>query len=193
MAPSSSDSPPERPSGTPAAGEERAPLQVVVMGVSATGKSTVARALAERLGWSFVEGDDLHPPENVAKMEAGEPLTDEDRAPWLDEVNDRARVEAAAGRSAVLTCSALRRTYRERLGDGVPAMHFLHLAAGYDVLEPRMQQRQRHFMPTGLLRSQFDTLEPLEDDEDGTVVDVSGTVEEVVAAALEAVARRLRT
>lgn len=162
------------------------------MGVSATGKSTVATALAEELGWDFIEGDDLHPPANVAKMAAGDSLTDEDRAPWLDEISDRASRQAAAGRSSVLTCSALRRAYRDRLRAGVPAMFFLHLDGSYEVLEPRMQRRERHFMPTGLLRSQFDTLEPLEPDEDGAVVDVAGTVEEVISAARRAVGGRLR-
>ena len=167
-------------------------LQVVVMGVSSTGKSTVGASLAERLGWDFIEGDDLHPPENVAKMEAGEALTDEDRAPWLDRVSDRAEEQSGTGRSSVLTCSALKRDYRDRLRRGVPAMFFVHLAAPYDVLEPRMQQRSRHFMPASLLRSQFDTLEHLAEDEDGVAVDVSGTVEEVVTAAHDAVEQRLR-
>lgn len=170
-----------------------APLQVVVMGVSATGKSTVARALAERRGWDFVEGDDLHPRANVEKMESGEPLTDEDRWPWLDLVNARAREHAAAGRSSIITCSALRRAYRDRLGEGVPAMHFLHLATTYEVLEPRMARRERHFMPTGLLRSQFATLEPLDPDEDGAVVDVTGPLPEVLEAAQAAVGARLQT
>jgi gluconokinase len=162
------------------------------MGVSATGKSTIGIAVAEDLGWDFIEGDDLHPASNVAKMAAGDPLTDEDRAPWLDEISDRASRQAAAGRSSVVTCSALKRAYRDRLRAGVAGMFFLHLDGGYAVLEPRMQQRERHFMPTGLLRSQIDTLEPLEQDEDGTVVDVAGTVEEVVDAARRAVRARLR-
>jgi gluconokinase len=168
-----------------------APLQVVVMGVSATGKSTVAEGIAGALGWTFVEGDDLHPEANVAKMASGQPLTDEDRAPWLDRVNAAAREHAAAGLSCVLTCSALKRAYRDRLSDGVEAMFFVHLDAGYDVLEPRMAQRERHFMPTGLLRSQFDTLEPLAPDEDGEVVDVAGSRAEVLERALGAVRRRL--
>lgn len=168
------------------------PLQVVVMGVSATGKSTVAARLSGLLGWHFEEGDDLHPPANVAKMEAGEPLSDEDRAPWLDAVNARAQELASAGHCSLLTCSALKRSYRERLRDGVPEMFFVHLAAPYEVLEPRMDSRERHFMPASLLRSQFDTLEPLADDEDGTVVDVSGTLEEVTASAHRVVEARLR-
>lgn len=167
-------------------------LQVVVMGVSATGKSTVARQVAEQLGWTFVEGDDLHPRSNVDKMESGEPLTDQDRAPWLDEINRVAHAHVAEQRSSVITCSALRRAYRERLGEGVDTMFFLHLHAAYEVLEPRMAQREKHFMPTGLLRSQFDTLELLADDEDGVVVDVAPGSDEVVAEALDAVRTRLR-
>jgi gluconokinase len=167
------------------------PLQVVVMGVSATGKSTVAEGIAAALGWELVEGDDLHPEANVAKMASGQPLTDEDRAPWVDRVNAAAREHAAAGRSCVLTCSALKRAYRDRLSDGVEEMFFVHLAADFAVLEPRMAQRERHFMPTGLLRSQFDTLEPLGADEDGEVVDVAGSRDEVLGRALDAVRRRL--
>lgn len=166
-------------------------LQVVVLGVSATGKSTVARRVADQLGWTFVEGDDLHPRSNVRRMESGQPLTDDDRAPWLDEVNRVAREHAAEDRSSVITCSSLKRAYRDRLRDGVGAMFFLHLHAAYEVLEPRMQQREKHFMPTGLLRSQFDALEPLGDDEDGVVVDVGPGAEEVAGAALTAVRARL--
>ena len=169
------------------------PLQVVVMGVSGTGKSTVAAGVARATGWDFVEGDDLHPPANIAKMESGEPLDDDDRAPWLDEVNARAREHAAAGRSCVLTCSALKRAYRDRLRDGVEQMFFVHLAGSFEVLEPRMQARERHFMPTGLLHSQLDTLEELEPDEDGVGVDVAGNIEEVTAAATEAIEKRLRS
>jgi gluconokinase len=167
-------------------------LQVVVMGVSATGKSAVASRLARALDWPFVEGDDLHPPDNVAKMESGEPLTDDDRAPWLAEVNARAREHSAGGRSSVLTCSALRRAYRDRLREGVASMFFLHLHGTFEVLQPRMQQRDRHFMPASLLQSQFDTLEELGEDEDGLVLDVSGTLDEVAAAAQAVVEQRLR-
>jgi gluconokinase len=168
------------------------PLQTVVMGVSGTGKTVVGRRLAASLGWHFVEGDDLHPPANVAKMQSGEPLTDEDRAPWLDEINARARQHHHAGDASVLTCSALRRVYRDRLRDDVPSMFFVHLRGGSDVVAPRLQRRAGHFMPASLLQSQLDTLEPLEADEDGAVIDVSGTEDEVAAAALAAVRRRLR-
>ncbi len=162
-------------------------VQVVVMGVSATGKSTVARKVADELGWTFVEGDDLHPADNLALMASGRPLTDEDRTPWLDEVNRVAREHSAQGRSSVITCSALRRSYRVRLRDGVDGMFFVHLHADYAVLEPRMRQRADHFMPTGLLRSQLDTLEPLGEDEDGAVVDVTPGAAEVLGEVLRAV------
>jgi gluconokinase len=167
------------------------PLQVVVMGVSGTGKSTVATALADQLGWPFVEGDDLHPRSNVAKMESGEPLTDDDRAPWLEAIRERALEESRAGRSAVITCSALKRQYRDSLREGVGEMFFVHLHGTQDVLEPRMAKRERHFMPPGLLQSQLDTLEPLRADEDGVVVDISGTVDEVIALAQRALTERL--
>ena len=168
-------------------------MQVVVMGVTSTGKSTIAMLVAEHHGWGFVEGDDLHPPRNVAKMQGGDPLDDEDRAPWLAAINERAREESAAGRSTVITCSALKRRYRERLSQGVDAMFFLHLHGDAGVLAARMAQRKGHFMPPGLLESQLDSLEPLEAGEDGAVVDVSGSVEEVAARAERAVAERLRT
>lgn len=168
-----------------------APLPVVVMGVSATGKSTVAAAIAEALDWPFVEGDDLHPDANVAKMEAGTPLTDADRGPWLDRVNARARALATEDAGGVITCSALKRRYRDRLREGVPSLWFLHLHAPYEVLEPRMQQREKHFMPTALLRSQFADLDPLGEDEAGTVVDVSDDLDAVTARAIASVRRRL--
>lgn len=168
------------------------PLQVIVMGVSGTGKSTVATALADRLGWPFIEGDDLHPRSNVAKMESGEPLTDQDRAPWLAAIRHRAQQESAAGRSAVITCSALKRQYRDLLRDGVDAMFFVHLHGTQAVLEPRMAMRERHFMPPKLLQSQLDTLEPLQADEDGVAVDISGTVDQVISEAGRAVTERLR-
>jgi gluconokinase len=167
----------------------RRPAQVVVMGVAGTGKSAVGARVAERLGLPFVEGDDHHSRENVAKMSAGTPLTDEDRRPWLAALARLLEESRTAGRSTVLTCSALRRPYRDVLrgtagGDGV---FFVHLDAPVQVLERRMRQRSRHFMPTSLLQSQIDTLEPLEPDEQGARIDVSPSLEEVAARAIEAV------
>lgn len=161
-------------------------MHVVVMGVSATGKTTVAEQLAEEIGAEFIEGDSLHPRRNVEKMESGTPLTDEDRWPWLQAIAELVAVREHEGVSTVVTCSALKRSYRDVLRDATPTF-FVHLHAPYDVLEGRMQSRTKHFMPTTLLRSQFDTLEDLGDDESGAVVDVTPPVEEVVEEAVNAV------
>jgi carbohydrate kinase (thermoresistant glucokinase family) len=128
------------------------------MGVSGSGKSSVADALAARLGWDLAEGDDLHSPANVAKMAAGRPLTDDDRTPWLARVADWIDAELAAGHGAVVTCSALRRSYRDVLRR--PAVLFVHLDGPRDLLAARLGARQGHFMPVALLDSQLATLEP---------------------------------
>jgi gluconokinase len=161
-------------------------MHVLVMGVSATGKTTVALRLAEELHAEFIEGDDLHPRQNIEKMEQGIPLVDEDRWPWLQAIAEAVAVKDFEGTSTVVTCSALKRSYRRVLSDAAPTF-FVHLHAPFEVLQARMQHRTRHFMPTSLLQSQFDTLEELGPDEDGVVVDVSPSVEDVVAAALKAV------
>jgi gluconokinase len=161
-------------------------MHVVVMGVSGTGKTTVGEQLAEELGCEFVEGDQLHPSRNIDKMSKGIPLTDEDRWPWLQAIAERVAVRDHEGISTVVTCSALKRSYRDVLRDAAPTF-FVHLHAPYDVLEARMQHRTKHFMPTGLLTSQFDTLEELGDDEAGAVVDVSPPLDEVVEEAVNAV------
>jgi gluconokinase len=145
---------------------------LVVMGVAGTGKSTVARALAERLGWPFAEGDDLHPAANVAKMAAGIPLEDADRWPWLDAIAAWTTTQAAEGNSTIVTCSALRRTYRDRLRAGAADTVFVHLVGSPGLLAERMGARKDHFMPASLLPSQLRTLEPLEADEPGFTVDV---------------------
>ncbi len=161
------------------------------MGVSATGKTTIGEAMSAELDFDFIEGDSLHPPANIEKMEAGVPLDDADREPWLRAIAERVASYDAKGVSTVTTCSALRRSYRDLLRSS--AAHepfFVHLAASFEVLEQRMALRTKHFMPTSLLRSQFDTLEPLEPDENGVVVDVTPPVDEVVAAAVKAVRER---
>ena len=161
-------------------------MHIVVMGVSSTGKTTVAVQLAEELGCEFIEGDDLHPSNNIAKMEAGTPLTDEDRWPWLQAIAEMVAVKDFEGTSTVVTCSALKRSYRAVLCDSAPAF-FVHLHAPFEVLEQRMQLRTRHFMPATLLRSQFDTLEELGDDEPGAVIDVTPSIDEVVEESVNAV------
>ena len=157
------------PLGEPVAG---APVHLVVMGVSGTGKSTVAHSLRDRLGWEFAEGDDYHPQANVDKMASGRPLVDEDRWPWLQILADWTRERDERGEPTVLTCSALRRVYRDILRRGGPGTFFVHLTGDKGMLLERMEERD-HFMPPSLLESQLDTLEPLAAEERGAVLDVA--------------------
>jgi len=158
---------------------------LVVMGVSGVGKSTVMAMLAERLGWPTLEGDALHPPANVAKMAAGEPLTDADRAPWLAEIAAWIGEREAEGVSSIVTCSALRRTYRDALRTGHPSVWFVHLVAPVPTVALRMVDRAGHFMPPALLDSQLEALETLAPDEPGWAVDAApepiAIVDEIVA------------
>jgi len=144
---------------------------LVFMGVSGSGKTTAADAVNERLGWEFAEGDDFHSEESVAKMAAGHPLTDGDRMPWLGRLAAWTREHDRAGRSTIMTCSALRRTYRDVLRTGGEGTYFVHLTGDKGLLLERMSGRE-HFMPPSLLESQLATLEQLGDDEAGIVVDV---------------------
>ena len=161
------------------------PTALVVMGVSGCGKSTVARALADRLGWPFAEGDDFPPAANVAKMHAGHPLDDADRWPWLQALAAWIGEHEAAGQSVVVTCSALKRSYRDLLRGGHPAVWFVHVDVDPAVLRARVEHRKGHYMPPSLLDSQLATLEPLQPDEPGVVVpgdaDPARVVEEVLA------------
>ncbi|MFI9647043.1 gluconokinase [Streptomyces sp. NPDC052040] len=162
----------------------RTPPVVVVMGVAGTGKTTVGPLLAARLGVPYAEGDDFHPPASIAKMSAGVPLTDEDRWPWLDAIGTWA--QGRAGLGGVVSSSALKRAYRDRLRAVAPGVVFVHLTGDRGLIEDRMAQRRGHFMPTALLDSQFATLQPLEPDEAGVAVDVSGSPEEIAARAVDA-------
>ncbi|MER6163838.1 gluconokinase [Streptomyces violaceorubidus] len=160
------------------------PHVVVVMGVAGTGKTTIGPLLAARLGVPYAEGDDFHPPANIAKMTAGTPLTDEDRWPWLDAIGGWAHGRAGLG--GVVSSSALKRSYRDRLRAAAPGVVFVHLTGSRELIEDRMSHRQGHFMPTALLDSQFATLQPLQPDEAGVAVDVAGTPEEITGRALDA-------
>jgi carbohydrate kinase (thermoresistant glucokinase family) len=155
-------------------------VTIVVMGVSGCGKSTVGRALAVALGLPFIEGDELHPPRNVALMASGTPLTDEDRLDWLHAV--AAALAAAADTGAVVACSALKRSYRDLLRTGAPALRFVHLTADPALLAERMRRRSGHYMPASLLQSQLDILEPPQADEAAITLDVAATPEQVLAA-----------
>jgi gluconokinase len=161
-----------------------APPLVVVMGVSGCGKSSVAQPLAQALGVAYVEGDDWHPPENVARMRAGVPLTDADRQQWLERLADRLATAQAAGEGLVVSCSALRRSYRDLLRRGAPALRLLYLEGSPALLAERTSQRTGHFMPPALLASQLQTLEPPTEDERVLVQDVALTVPQIVHHAL---------
>ena len=152
-------------------------LHLVFMGVSGSGKTTAARAVQEQLGWEFAEGDDFHPRANIEKMEAGFPLGDEDRIPWLESLAAWTRERHEAGRSTLLSCSALRRSYRDILRTGGDTF-FVHLVGDKGLLLDRMSVRE-HFMPPSLLESQLDTLEQLQEDEAGMTVDVAAPPEDI--------------
>ena len=153
---------------------------MVVMGVSGCGKSDIGQRLATALGMPFVEGDAWHSPDNIAKMAAGIPLTDDDRAVWLATLRD----QIANSASMVLSCSALKRRYRDLLREGDPALFFIELDGSRALIEERMRARRGHFMPTSLLDSQFQDLEPLQPDEAGLRVDISGSLASITEAIL---------
>lgn len=159
------------------------------MGVSATGKTTVAKALAEELDLEMIEGDNFHSPANITKMAEGVPLTDQDRLPWLRSLASLIEQRDSEQTSTVLACSALRRSYRDVLrgASSESELFFVHLHADFDVLLDRMGHRTKHFMPASLLESQFETLESLETDEPGALVDVTPPLDEVVAEAVRLV------
>ncbi|BCW18451.1 gluconokinase [Arthrobacter sp. NtRootA9] len=165
------------------------PTHLVVMGVAGSGKSTLAAALSRQLGWSCAEADEFHPAANIAKMSQGIPLQDEDRWPWLREIRDWMTGKSREGQSTVLTCSALKKTYRQLLSEAEGRVLFLHLDGGADLIGQRMQGREGHFMPPTLLPSQLATLEPLSQEEldAGSIrLDISRSPEELVAAAVRA-------
>lgn len=154
------------------------PSRIVLMGVAGSGKTAVGEALSHRLGARYVDGDELHSPANIAKMSRGEPLTDEDRWPWLAAVG---KVLAGGDGVTIVGCSALRRAYRDRIraGAGAPVT-FVHLAGSRDVIAARMAARAGHFMPLSLLDSQFAALEPPGSDEDAVSVDIDRPLAEIV-------------
>ncbi|MCK5752384.1 MAG: gluconokinase [Mycobacterium sp.] len=150
---------------------------IVVMGVSGSGKSTVGAALAQRLRVPFADADDFHPPANVAKMSSGEPLDDEDRYPWLEAIGEWLAAHPGGG---VMSCSALKRKYRDQLREHCGEIEFVHLYGSTEVIGKRQASRPGHFMPPSLLASQFKTLEPLEPDERGVTIDVDQNIDGIV-------------
>ena len=166
------------------------PAAIIVMGVSGSGKSTIGALLAEALGWPFADADGFHPTANVAKMAAGQPLTDADRWPWLDAIAAHIGASRTAGQPVVVACSALRCAYRERLRAGHGDLIFLHLAGAPEVIAARQAARQGHFMPPSLMASQFATLEDPAEEADAVTVSVSASPLEVVVAAIDQLAVR---
>lgn len=157
---------------------------IVVMGVSGCGKSTLGQALAQSLGVPYIEGDELHPPRNVALMAAGTPLTDADRVGWLDVIGER--LAQAGDQGAVVACSALRRVYRDRLRAASPGLRLVHLHGDPALLAARLGQRTGHYMPATLLPSQLQTLEPPDPDEAAITLDIAQPPEALVSRALQA-------
>ena len=158
------------------------PPPIVVMGVSGSGKSTVGAALAQRLRVPFADADDFHPPANIDKMTAGQPLDDDDRHPWLEAIGGWLADRCTSG--GVMSCSALKRKYRRQLRRHCPEVEFLHLSGTPEVIGRRQASRPGHFMPASLLVSQFETLEPLDDDERGVSIDVDQNIDSIVGAYL---------
>jgi gluconokinase len=161
-------------------GDKKIPRALVVMGVSGSGKSTIADALAKRLDWRFEDGDRFHPASNVAKMSAGQPLTDEDRWPWLQAIADEIDRVCGKGDRAVVACSALKRTYRNILVHGRDDVRIVFLDGTEALIASRLAARRGHFMPPGLLASQFKTLEPPALDERAVTVSIDATVDTIV-------------
>ena len=149
----------------------------IVMGVSGCGKTTMARKLAEATGGSWLDADNFHPAKNKARMAAGIPLTDDDRWPWLDRLNEELRAVADSGKPVFLACSALKQKYRNRLVVGLPGARFVYLKGSFELIRSRLALRTNHFMPSGLLESQF---ADLEEPREALVLDISRTEEQLV-------------
>jgi gluconokinase len=161
-------------------GDETIPCALIVMGVSGSGKSTIADHLAARLGWRYEDGDRFHPPSNVAKMSAGQPLTDEDRWPWLQAISDEIERACKAGQRVVVACSALKRSYRDILVHGRNDIRIVFLNGTQELIADRLAARKGHFMPPGLLASQFKTLEPPLPNERPITVSIDASIEAIV-------------
>jgi gluconokinase len=156
------------------------PCALIVMGVSGSGKSTIADQLAERIGWRCEDGDKFHPASNIAKMSAGHPLTDEDRWPWLQAIADEIDRLCKAGERAVIACSALKRAYRDILVHGRDDVRIVYLDGTQQLIADRLAKRKGHFMPAGLLESQFKTLEPPAREENPLTVSIDASVDAIL-------------
>ena len=158
------------------------------MGVSSCGKSSIGAAVAKRLGAKFIDGDDLHPKANILKMKSGNALNDEDRAPWLERINDAAFSIEMKSEEGVLVCSALKRRYRDQIRQGNEKVTFIHLHGEFELVKQRMQERADHFMPVELLKSQFEILEmPDSDEQDVVQISIDGSFDDVVERCVTAI------
>ncbi|WP_217450732.1 gluconokinase [Vogesella oryzae] len=162
---------------------------IVLMGVCGSGKSVIGEKLAQMLGFSFVEGDNFHPAANIQRMEAGTPLTDQDRKQWLETLRDQIARAREQQQPMVLSCSALKRKYRQLLQSGDPTLLFIHLHGKRELIETRMQARADHFMPTTLLDSQLADLEPPAADEPAITIDIDQPVEQLLQSLLQQLAQ----
>jgi gluconokinase len=160
-------------------------IPIIVMGVSGCGKTTVGRALAERLSATFLDADDFHPDANVAKMRSGVPLNDDDRAPWLATLNHELRTRSEGGEQVVLACSALKENYRAAISDGLPQAQWVFLDGSFELIAARLRERSNHYMPESLLRSQFDALQR---PQNAVAISIELSPDEQVMAALRALA-----
>lgn len=168
--------------------KKQAGLSFILMGVSSTGKTTIGTEVARRLGMKLIDGDDLHPRANILKMGAGQPLNDEDRAPWLERIRDAAFSLEHKSEKGIIVCSALKKKYRDQIREGNPGVKFIFLKGDFDLILSRMQQRQGHYMKADMLRSQFATLEvPQADETDVYHVNVDAAFDEVVERCIEVI------
>ncbi|MFA0441004.1 gluconate kinase [Vibrio sp. 10N.286.49.C2] len=156
---------------------------VIVMGVCASGKTTIGAMLAQKLGRKFIDGDDLHPRANIQKMVSGEPLNDDDRAPWLERIRDAAYSLESKNEHGIIVCSALKRHYRDQIREGNEHVTFLFLDGSYDLILERMRNRSGHFMKENMVKSQFDALERPDTEPQTVVVNIDCTMDEVVTKA----------
>lgn len=169
---------------------------IIVMGVCASGKTTIGEKIAQRLGAKFIDGDDLHPKANILKMSRGEPLNDDDRKPWLERIRDAAFSLESKNEQGIIVCSALKKSYRDQIRDGNKNVTFLFLDGSFDLIMNRMVARKGHFMKSNMVESQFNTLERPDNEDQVAVVDIDTDIDDVVSnsiVALHALTTRSHT